>query len=277
MINHVRTILFNRTRAGAGLDQPGEEYIQTGFTPRILTPTMESVSRVLLGGDTSRSALNYRMHQIMQVMHATPLEVDITAKDSRITYLPFKDDLFTGPYDLQYNSATWSYGFVAPGDSRIQATDKYLRFFTNNNPAMPAEPAHKRWLVHRVPTSGVDFRVTQLHAPFTSVDVPSVTNDTSLPLVGTNMTFKIQNVSGNAYFEIVAKSRPVFDLADTFRLVLQIMGESGLREIFSSMPSEPYATWYDIFNNSQQATVFRFTALLLAMAERLETFPKVRN
>ena len=167
MINHVRTFIINTGRNGHGLDEPGEEFIDTDFVPRHLPPGMASIHRVLFGGVSDRLFMNYRIRQIMQIMHATPLEQDIYIPDNRVTYLPFKDDLF------------------------------------------------------------------------------SMTTE--------------------------------FDLATTLTLLETAIGTTGISEIFPPLAAEPYQTWLRIYQESQQATVLRFTALMLAFAERVETLPQVRQ
>jgi hypothetical protein len=154
---------------GHGIDELGEEFIDPLFVPRHLPPGMQSMHRILFGSVRDRLFMNYRMRQIMQIMHASPLEQDLLVQDSRITYLPFKPDLFN---------------VVESGD---------------------------------------------------------------------------------------------FPLASVFSRLEATVNLSALEEIFPPTVPEPFVTWLRIYQESQQATVFRFSALMLAFAERVESFPQVRQ
>jgi hypothetical protein len=85
MINHVRTLLANAPANTAD----GWEYVPADFTPRQLSSTISRIRRFVFGLQPTPTALNYRLRQVMQLLHATELETYVLAKDPRVTYLPF--------------------------------------------------------------------------------------------------------------------------------------------------------------------------------------------
>jgi hypothetical protein len=86
--NYIRTLLLNQTR-GANAGTPGEEYVAADFIPSALTQPLHKVRTLLLGGTEDRHTLNYRLYQLMQMLHASELAEFVTYHDARITYLPF--------------------------------------------------------------------------------------------------------------------------------------------------------------------------------------------
>lgn len=81
MINHVRTLLQN-TPPGWESD----EYVPEDFVPMETPEAVQKVKRVLWG---RTPAHQFRIRQLMQLLHATELEEHVLAKDPRVTYLPF--------------------------------------------------------------------------------------------------------------------------------------------------------------------------------------------
>lgn len=67
------------------------------------------------------------------------------------------------------------------------------------------------------------------------------------------------------------------DLASTLSLLENVVNTTALQEIFPTVNTAPYDTWFRIYNESQQAATFRFTALMLAYAERVESLPQERQ
>jgi hypothetical protein len=93
MINHARTLLLNDGEAKP--DTPGEELIAANFSALPWDSTMLEARRLLFGNNADRIALNFRLRQFMELLHATELRQFITDLDSRITYLDNRDNPFT--------------------------------------------------------------------------------------------------------------------------------------------------------------------------------------
>ena len=93
MLNKVRTLLMNRGREGHDLRLPGEEYIPADFVRRVQPVWLRRIYARLFGANPDRLFINYRMRQLMQLIHATPLSEFVAADVADLTYLPFRDEL----------------------------------------------------------------------------------------------------------------------------------------------------------------------------------------
>jgi hypothetical protein len=95
MINHIRTLLLNRPRE-IDQDLPGEEYVPGDFKEVTGLPdAVRKARRILFGSKPDRYMLNYRLRQIMAALHSTELAEHVLDADSRVTYWPPRDDLYT--------------------------------------------------------------------------------------------------------------------------------------------------------------------------------------
>ncbi len=87
MINHARTLLLNVASKTYQPGTLGEEYIPL-YSPLRL-PTYLTLSRnILLGTDPDKVFLNFRMHELLSIIHQTELSEFVYALDPRITYDP---------------------------------------------------------------------------------------------------------------------------------------------------------------------------------------------
>jgi len=90
MINHFRTYLLNVAKGGNSLLTAGEEFISSKYTPRRRDGLLNYVHTVLFGSNPDREFVNLRGRQLLELVHASGLQEDVTRYDSRITYLPWK-------------------------------------------------------------------------------------------------------------------------------------------------------------------------------------------
>lgn len=90
MVNHFRTYLLNVAKDGNSLLTAGEEFISSSYTPRRQDALLNYVHTALFGGSPDREFVNLRGRQLLELVHASGLQDDITRYDSRITYLPWK-------------------------------------------------------------------------------------------------------------------------------------------------------------------------------------------
>lgn len=99
MINHVRTLLRNGVADAA---EVWAEYVPETYVPVTLPVRLARVHGLLFDGRSGQRAVNYRLRQIMQLLHVTDLETYVVAKDQRITYMPFDVALWSvnAPEDL---------------------------------------------------------------------------------------------------------------------------------------------------------------------------------
>jgi len=256
MINHVRTLLLNRSREGSGLDTPGEEYIPADFVPRQADSMIARIQRILFGTQPDRIYLNYRARQIMQLLHATPLGRDVTLDDRRITYLPFNAELFTEAFGttvtrLEGPAAVVTVGGVYEADYSLGRTEAI-------------------WDVEVTApgVANVDLRRGSLISQQLSFDAssPVILPDSQLLL------YMADAVTGfKARVRSVA--RPTLDLSRLMTRVTQTLSSSDIVKLFPPGAAEPVSEWEEVWR-THPATAWRFAALLLAIARHTSTLPQ---
>jgi len=93
MINHARTLLLNKS---ANTYQPGtlgEEYVPP-YSALTLPSYLTLPRKILLGTDPDKVFLNFRMHELLNLIHQTELSEFVYALDPRITYDPTDNSEF---------------------------------------------------------------------------------------------------------------------------------------------------------------------------------------
>ena len=259
MINHVRTLLLNRGQDGYGLDTFGEEYVPADFRPRKLSIPLSLAHRTLFGGQPDRLYINYRLRQIMALMHATPLAQDVLAKDSRVTYLPFKDDLFDDAFKIELH--------------RVSGPALTIHVAGSHTTNLSSGIVQQLWDVE-VTDLGV-ATVSKRRQPFIT-ETHDFDEKTPVPLPGSSLRVHLHDAPIGYRVQIKSSARPTLDVAEVLRQLTRSFGERGLQEVFPPLAPEPVATWARIWNESHLSAL-RFTALLLAFAERIEQMPQEGN
>lgn len=94
MINHLRTVLLNGDLSEAmGDGYPGEEIIGDEARRLLLgvdtSSGIATVWRTLFGSDPDRAHVNWRLYELLHLVHNCPLVQFVKALDSRITYVPY--------------------------------------------------------------------------------------------------------------------------------------------------------------------------------------------
>jgi hypothetical protein len=100
MLNHFRTLLLNRSGSTSGfVNRLGEEFIPTEFRSITNLPNYVVKPRqVLFGNQPDWLFENYRVRQLLAIVHATPLAEYVTAFDNRITYDVSNPDMFANVF-----------------------------------------------------------------------------------------------------------------------------------------------------------------------------------
>lgn len=94
MINHARTLLANLDGPGV-LQQPGDEFIPGTYRKLQLPGYLVGLRSILFGTAPDRMFINYRVRQLMTMLHTTELAEFVTDLDNRVTYWPStKRDFF---------------------------------------------------------------------------------------------------------------------------------------------------------------------------------------
>ena len=256
MVNHVRTLLMNRGREGHRLTDPGEEYIPANYRVRIVDRPLALLRTTLFGNNPDRLFLNYRMRQLMQVIHATQLAPDLLLDDARITYLPFHDDLFTDAFRVRVTQP--------PGQQLpVDVTGTHVA-------NMSAGLTTQAWDVS-VGGDGAVTVVSLLGAP-DSRDL-TVINDSPVPLHGSALQLYLHGATTGTRFRVDSAARPELDIAAVLNNTAAAMGQQGLSGLLPVVAGSPLITWQRIWNAHPDAVV-KFAAMLLAIAYRTSQMPQ---
>lgn len=259
MINHVRTMLLNLGGAsGPPADFPGEEYVPPAFVARNLSPALTRVRRILFGVNPDRSMLNYRLRQVMGLLHASELSEFVLAKDPRVTYLPFTDALLKsvvrGPVSTQVAGAAGQF-YLLKSFPYVQSPSRLFW----------------QWRVEVVDGSNVKLD------GFNEQGVTQSTNQTYstsnglssvLALGDSGMTYRF-GASAGAVWLVEVLARPTASLVDVVRQADRLLSEEDRLGVFGDTSAEPYATFRHLWER-HDVLAYRLGALALALAYRTE-------
>lgn len=254
MINHVRTLLMNTRRDSYRVTDPGEEYVPADYTPRVLSADLRLFRAALFGNQPDRLFINYRMRQLMQLLHATPLAEDITRDDDRLTYLPFKQDLF----DQAFKTT-----IVQPAGQ-----DARLEIIGTPVPDNNAGVTTYKWDI----TIGVgDVQVVS----YTGVKGTTThdISESSIIIPRTNLRLFLHDAPPGTTARVTATARPADDISVVLGKAVNAIGEHGMDELFPFNAAGRLATWRDIWQHHPD-TVMKYGALLLSLANRTAQMPQ---
>lgn len=255
MINHVRTLLLNRDgNHGYGYDYPGEEFVLPAFRAKAVPTFLNGALRMLFGSSPDRLFLNYRMRQIMSLLHSTELEEFVLLPDSRVTYWPMVDD-----------------GFVDTFTNTVeQYLGPYTRIFVIGMAAADdgAGKSELQWKL-RYYVSGQHYIEITRQTPVGAPEVMELTFTDSLseevPLSGSAIRFRIeQPIAGGVEWIVTVRATPAIDFGVTLQKAIQLIGQSGIDNLFLSA-TEPVPTLKTVWE-THPLFAYRYSAMLLAIA-----------
>lgn len=266
MINHARTLLLNISGStAAGYPYPGEEVVPQEFVALSLPQSLVVVRNLLLGTDPDRAMLNYRLRQLLTLVHASELGDYLTKLDSRITYWPStKRDLFdAGTFGTTISqlagSTTWALSPVRTTQSDT-STNRLLDQWK-----VEVTSATSATLTHLLPGNEI-VTTTYINSGIAQ----------QLTLPGSSLNIMIgQGVLGSGNWptwQVQHLSKPQFSLSDIYVLLKQ--AESQLDVLFTGN-SEPYATCRQLWNMTAGPIAYKLGAIVVALSYRLnEVFNK---
>lgn len=253
MINHVRTLLMNdETRYS--LRNYGEEYIDPSFRKRALPPQFVRMYRTVFGANPDRLYKNYIMRQLMQLIHATPLEADVYEFDPRVTYIPFNNDLFDAAFTTTIET--------------ISGPDMNLVLRGQHYPDRSLGVSTQVWDI--AVTGEGEATVQKRRTPMLTTTV-SFSVNLPIQLPGSFLELFIPaSVPGHRIL-VTTSARPVMDAGEVCRNMVAGVG-NGIDLIFPAGSSEPVKTWEKIWkqHSSEQ---YRSAAFLLGLANYLDSRP----
>lgn len=248
MINHVRTLLLNRNgNTGPGLAFPGAEYVPSAYRARTLPPYLEAAMRALFGFKPDPLYQNYRLWQLMQLLHSTELEEYVLAPDPRVTYLRDGRPYFSGVFGTTVEQYE--------GD----VTPLYV-----SGTATPGVRCEWDVVVDGTTLSSV------LSRPFqNTVDELLFDGGLSQPvqLPGSELKVRVHE-DQHARFSVTAAERPAENLGEVLARLGQLLTPYQMT-LFSVRPEEPYRTFQQVYTLHPLGP-YKYSALLLALAYRID-------
>lgn len=259
MINHVRTLLMNRSREGAVLTDPGEEHVPREFQPRELPHSLRRMYVALFGNVGDRIFVNYRMRQIMGLMHATELSGDIRYHDNRITYLPHDDDLFAAKRE--------------PIVTHLAGTPATYHVYGDHTADTQAGISSMTWNVTLMENNMVAVTTQYTPTPVITELTYQGNMASSLELPGSGLLLRMQSAEPGYRLRIRSVAYPRSDTAYILYLLENYLTGEVVHEIFPRKMPTYVAQWREIWAN-HPLLPYRVTAALLALAERIEQLPQ---
>ena len=254
MVNQVRTLLLNvSASASPGFPYPGEEYVPPTFNALKLQPELQRVRDGLFGQGADRALRNWRLRELMSILHSCELAQFVTAPDPRITYLPFDNSL------LDAVTAGFSVNtLVNSGQTLTLLSTPFIPPYANT--------IYLRWLLTVVSSTQVQVTTYAPTGVTTVLENYVVTNGLSslvtLPGSGTGVQFTT-GVGGS--WLISALARPMQSLPAVYAGLLHIVDPNVGAVLFGVNPVEPFLTFSNLWYAHPQMP-YRLGGLTLALA-----------
>jgi len=264
VINHVRTLFLNRNGSPTAIrTTPGEEFVDPDFIAKAVPTYLKAPLQILFGGNPDRVYLNYRLRQVMQMLHEIELDQNIRDFDSRITYFPFTNDEFVS----DVFKTTFD---VVGGNSEFLITGEHV---ADGGPGI----TRQQWNVFV--ESMEEIRVTRRTPPVSETLVTynttaSRTGQIALP--GTGLKFEILTPQIGDEWEIYSTGKPELGLDTLLPRFADAIGPVGVLDLFGLQPVEPTLSYRNLWSNNDQFA-YKYGGLLLAVADILDAAPQVQG
>ena len=250
--NRVRTLIMNRGRAGHGLDIPGEEYTPPDFLPRTLPIGLVRMYNVLFGTKPDRLFINYRMRQIMQLIHATPL--GDTVGDT--TYIPFRADFTTDVFNTTVSQQS---------DAAVPV---YIRG-THSADINNGYTGYK-WRVQKTAADAVTLTQLMPLQVSTVIPITFTSGLSSIITLGAGSLNTRFGQADNGYqYTITTTVKPNRDLSTVLQNAVTTTTELTEQDVFAPELSAMQSMYYDVWQTHAQFTM-RYAALFMALANYIE-------
>lgn len=254
MVNHARTLLANLAPGDPALW--GEEFIEPTFTPVALPGAVQVLRTVLFGTAPDRAFINYRVRQLLAVVHASDQAAFLTMHDPRLTY-----DLA----ETQWLPPAWETPRV------FQLTGAPAPLFFSGTAAAPDQMG-KLVLTFTLAIPDSDLVTLQrLTPPMAQTSVPftfAAGRSTGVPLPGSGLTCYLGTDAPETSWQVEHWLRPQWDLGSLVA-ALATLGEPFFLALFGVTHAEPYQTWRNLWYQSRVLPQ-RLAGVLLAALQLTE-------
>lgn len=209
------------------------------------------VRQALFGPSADRAMMNFRVREVLNLLHATELAHYVTDLDPRITYWPPHSDKL---------SRALAFGATV---SQVAGDPVALNF--RGSPPVAVGTIYQRWLVTVLDSANV--QVNREIEPTSSVTSAYVITDTlsnAIPLTGSNLSVQFaQPGSDLPSWLIIALAHPTHLLPDA----LAGMAAAGVDKLFK--PTAPYTDFQRLWNSPVLPSIYRIGAAVLALGYQL--------
>jgi hypothetical protein len=254
VINHVRTLLLNRT--GASRPAPDfflEEYVEPKYVALQLPAALAAFHSVLIG-DADDAEANYRLWQCARILHATEFAEYVIALDERVTYL--------------HDRSVVNESFGASAEALNSDAQSLEVFFSGKAEVGSPSTLYREWLLE---LDSFLLRSTDIRTGSVREDSVALTDELTglVPLAGqADLQVRLGGLvlPSTASWRVISLSQPVGDLSD----LLEPLGNVAERysaELFGA--KEPYRTFKELWDKHAYIQ-YRLSGLLLAYAYRAE-------
>jgi hypothetical protein len=265
MINHARTLLLNvngNTNPGPGY--PGEEYVWPGYTAVTLPRSLERIRNVLFGFDADRAMKNYRLRELLSLVHSNELGNYLTAFDPRITYWPIHDTVL-------FNTA--AFGAAV---SLIDGSETWVLSVTGNpSTKKSANRLLDQWQIEVLSASSVKVTHTLPNNEIVTTSYAAgdgVSNAISLPNSELQFTLSTGVLgTGNwPTWTLTHLARPLLTLSDVYASLIQTV-ESDIDSLFVG-DDEPFPTCRELWAMPSGPIAYKLGAVVVGLTYRLDQF-----
>lgn len=260
MINHVRTLLRNLPADSAEQASPYGAYVPPSFVRRRCDIEIDDYLLAVLGHQPDKAYRNYRLMQLMGLLHSSDLREDVIAADSRLTYWPPRDNWWLFPED--------------PVGVESQASNSGHLAITSS--VLAADTVRGR--------SQYDFQIEVVTGPLVKIVDRATSNlETSLLAItesgrsvefrlGVGVRFRLVNPAIGDRWRVSWMARPGgVLLPQLMDLVEDSLTSSRVRKLLF-LGDTDLERWGSVVNSSASALT-RAAAWLLSIARHIESSP----
>ena len=248
MFNHVRTLLLNNN----GAPTLGDVDVPANFLPLTLPSWLQAIRAQLFGQTPDRAMLNYRLAQILPLLHVTDLAEYLSAVDTRVTYLD------SPPLDL-FAPANYVPQIFTNGGGTV---------YINGAPVVPDATGTMHYTI-TVATTASTIQINT-YAPQAQQQLFTPPHDGGLftPVALSTSGYTVLAPAANGLWTVEIYNQPQWTLGQ-LDMVLHVLGQPLLLQLFGVAPVEPYRTFANCFYNHPELA-YRLGGLVLALAYRTD-------